>query len=500
MAWYKNLLMFCRRYQVVLLGLGLAVFMAGMWCMRTYMTNFDERDHLAVGYFMYQGKDLYKDIFSHHFPLPYAWVEMFGRWWIDVPASRGVSIFRMSLAVYYAIGLVLGMVALRTCMSRVKLLLVALSSMLLMPLFHGNLLLSETFGYWPVFIMIMIIMLNKHKSDIRVREVVILATLSLFAFWSQPLLIAGFVLAGFYARFRLKLFIGLSAVGMTIPLWWMMMSGTLHDFLEQAVWFNWVIYPKYYTDVSVESTTIWSVLTRGVQDFVNSGVINWILMGQIIGSVAILWSLWIRIRAKKWTSLIVLLLALALVLLRWVKIEIGVLFNFGIWPLMILMLIMLWQGVWENKGRAKIVSAGLLGIFLFCWIVAGWPIWQSLTVPGYNYHVFWSNRALAGQEIASLTEPSDPILVYPHDVDIYYFAKRQLPDRFVYWFPWINDVAKYREERSTMLNNSRPSLIYMGTKVFRESRLDYSNIYPDITVGMRLHSVNEIDGAIWLTD
>ncbi len=92
--WSKN----DRKYQP-LIGYSLIVIAGGVGFLLRYYGGFvDEADHFAVGKLVAQGWILYRDIFSHHPPLPYYWIagviRIFG---------ANIGIVRFSLVILWVI-------------------------------------------------------------------------------------------------------------------------------------------------------------------------------------------------------------------------------------------------------------------------------------------------------------------------------------------------------------------------------------------------------------
>lgn len=120
---------------------------------------------------------------------------------------------------------------------------------------------------------------------------------------------------------------------------------------------------------------------------------------------------------------------------------------------------------------------------LFIALLDSRPIIIQSLKPNYNYDVFWSYRQRLAETIDKLSSPQEKILVYPHDVDYYALSNRLSPDRFVYWFPWINSVDQYRQERITALDNVDIPLIYIGNLDFKGISGYYFRYFPNLTTG-----------------
>jgi hypothetical protein len=121
-------------------------------------------------------------------------------------------------------------------------------------------------------------------------------------------------------------------------------------------------------------------------------------------------------------------------------------------------------------------------------------------VPNYNYHVFWNHKSGIGEKINKLTKQDESILIYPHDVDLYPLSKRFPPDRFTYWFPWINSVDAYHLERQKAMEDNPPAVIYIGNMDFKNIKNYYEQYFPEITNGYtRIYTDNKGDKeGVWL--
>ncbi len=126
------------------------LFFLSFYINRLFMSNFDENDHLAVAFFMNSDRLLYKDIFSHHFPFPYYWTYIFTPLWNQNSPSQTLSIFRLSVLLLYLILFFSVYISYQNPKSRNSFSLFIIILSLVFPLYHGNLVLSET--YMAVFV------------------------------------------------------------------------------------------------------------------------------------------------------------------------------------------------------------------------------------------------------------------------------------------------------------------------------------------------------------
>lgn len=454
------------------------------YLIRSFMTNFDENDHLAVAFLMQKGRLLYKDIFSHHFPLPYYWTYIFSPFWSQNSPSRTISVFRLSVLILYLISFISVFLTYKNKKSQYSISLWIILLSLFFSLYHGNLVLSETFAaifissiFW---IYTPIIIGWESVSNYSLYLSVIFAS---FAFWTQPLL--------FFLSFiplilapknkKIKIFIFTAIINL-IPVLFLWFNKQLFDFIEQGIWFNFAIYPKFYVDTIPNGHKWWGSIVYFFRNqiFFLTHFFDSHQIFQFIINIGLIIFLIRIIKTKKLSPLFYSLLIFLAIHIRETKIVPGQPFNFGIYPLILIsssaLVILL---IHFFKKHKITFSLTVLVLILVC-MSNFWLIIKNSLNPQYNYHVFWSPRQKIGDMIRQLSLPDENILIYPHDVDLYYFANRTSSDRFVYWFPWINLVPKYRQQRLSMLSNSPPAIIYIGNLNFKDEPNHYSQYFPDL--------------------
>ena len=79
----------------------LFIFIVVFYLIRSFMTNFDEMDHISAVYLMTQGQKLYIDIFATHFPFPFYWAYLFSPIWVILPFAKAITNFHFVLALFY---------------------------------------------------------------------------------------------------------------------------------------------------------------------------------------------------------------------------------------------------------------------------------------------------------------------------------------------------------------------------------------------------------------
>lgn len=474
---------------LVFFVIALLTFTGISFLLRTFMGNFDENDHIAAGYLMSEGKKLYTDIFSHHFPLPYYWTYLFTFLWSIESPARTIGIFRLSLTVLYIIVFTIVYFFLQKEKTRLWFSVWIILFSLFYPIYQGNLILSESFiavfisGYTWILLPILL----KWEKYSFLKGVVLLF-FAAGTFWAQPSLFMLFVIPFLFHQNmneRVKLLVIASGL-IAVPLLLFWLNGQLFDFIEQSIWFNSNVYPKYYFDDPLQQKNL-PLIAIPIVLFIKNEfslftlVTNWLQIFQFIAHISVYIILIKFVRDKSYKYLFIFILLLMASRIREIKINAGVPFNFGILPFLIVASICALYLISILFRKNKVI-----GVITFIIITIGafYPVRPIITQSldrSYNYHVFWSYRQEAGQLIKQLTLPEEPILIYPHDVDLYYFADRHPPDRFLYWFPWIDSVKKYRQERLYALEKNSPAVIYVGSLAFYGDKNYYMRFFPELT-------------------
>lgn len=476
------------------------IFVALFYLQRAFMNNFDENDHIAAAFFMHNGKEIYKDFFSHHFPLPYYWTYLFTPFWGNT-AARGITVFRLSLLLLYLIVFILSYLRNKNNKTRIALAIWVFLTSLFFTIYHGNLVLSETFSaifVIAVFWLSIPVCIGWEQQTFT--QGILQVLFASLAFWTQPLLAPLFLIPFILTKMKtqkIRLLI-FTFIGNLLPLFLFLINGQLTSFIEQAIWFNFIVYPKYFVDDLPQGNSLLQTLFLFIRNelILVTKFLNSTQVFQFVLNLASLLFLLIYARNKKWLVVIVFTILLFVTRTREVKIIPGEPFNFGIYPYLLFstaVIAILFVRYYVQKKYLALFSALLLIIVSVANIR---PILSQSLNNGYNYHVFWSYRQELGEEIQKLTFKDEPILIYPHDVDLYFFAQRMPPDRFVYWFPWINSVEKYRDERLKALGTNKPVVIFKGSMAFKGDQDFYAQYFPKLTEEYMPIEVNS--KTIWL--
>lgn len=323
-----------------LFGFSLFFFGVIFYLIRSFMTNFDENDHLAVAFLMQKGRLLYKDIFSHHFPFPYYWTYIFTPLWKQGSPSRTISVFRLSVLILYLINFILVFFTYKNKKSQYAISFWIILFSLFFTLYHGNLILSETFaGVFIVSIFWIYLPIIIGWESISSYPLYLSVIFSSFAFWTQPLL--------FFLSFiplilapknkKTKIFVSISIINF-IPVLFFYFNGQFLDFFKQGVWFNFSVYPKFYVDIVPNGDKWWGTIVYFFRNqiFFLTHFFNKHQLFQFILNSGLVILLIKIIKTKKSIFIISFLLIFLAAHIRETKIVPGEPFNFGIYPLILI--------------------------------------------------------------------------------------------------------------------------------------------------------------------
>lgn len=221
----------------------------------------DEGDTFTVGWLIANGGSLYKDIFSHHFPLAYLWVaavlKLFGASIFAVRFS--LILFRISVLAF----------AMRVSRYYLPLGLASLAWSLVGHLYLGNSMLYQSIsGFlavsaFAIGLAIITAMIRPQRSNLFVAGL-----LSGLSIMTDPLMIlpAGILIATIavsassklplrkwlqtgFSRFAIAV-LGVF-LSISIILVYLFINGSLNDFYQSAILFNATVYSKYAPQIEL---------------------------------------------------------------------------------------------------------------------------------------------------------------------------------------------------------------------------------------------------------
>lgn len=257
--WHKTIVEYFRRMTALkVIGYSLLLLSAFIAVSQVYYVYYnlgDEGDTIAVGWLVSKGWVLYKDIFSHHFPLPYLFIAL-------VIKIFGAKILPVRLSLIILRTLCIG-ISMKFSRLHLPLGIVALSWSLIGYLYLGNSLLYHSFT--GVFLIsgfsIGLAYINNIKNSSPMGLFILSAFLG-FASLSDPLkFLPAIVLMTFIiistilqnprdTRFHQTikkcsfLFLGFCAA-LSGYILYAIITKSLADFYQNAILFNTTIYSKY---------------------------------------------------------------------------------------------------------------------------------------------------------------------------------------------------------------------------------------------------------------
>jgi hypothetical protein len=449
------------------------------------MTSLDEFDNITAPYLMNHGQKFYLDIFNMHFPLPFYFAYIISALWVDGSPSRAISIFRLSLLLVYFSSYFSVFYSFKNIKSKISFCLWIVLMGILIPLYHGNLYLSETFTtifissiFW---LSLPIVLKWENFNYYHLWLLIIFASL---AFWTQPLLIYLFLIPLFFIKkSQFWRFVMISLILNILPLIYFSLNGQLLDFINQAILFNLKTYshffPEQIKNYSMSFQSFLNFFTNELYLLTHFNSTTQIY--QFISHLSFIILFIFLIKEKKLKNILVLLLIFFNTRLRETKVIPGQIFNFAFFPFLSISTASTLLLIFNFKNIKSKIIFSFLSLIIFITVIIDFaPIFKQSIVQGYNYEVFWSYRQRIGEDIARFTKPDEKILVYPYDSDLYFFSKREPSDKFLYWYPWVNSVADYKSERLKSFQQNPPALIYYGNMSYKNDPQAYAQFFPNL--------------------
>jgi hypothetical protein len=221
----------------------------------------DEADNLVVGSLLTRGWALYSDIFSHHFPFPYYWVAL-----VFSLTGKSVLVARLSLLVFQIVsfGIAMRLSGYTLCLS-----LTSLIWSILRPLYSGNLLLYNAFcaaSLVVVFAACLALLTGKTKATSG--HLAAIGVFSAISMLCDPLSVYAVgigllcLLANNWKQGAVALLF--TALPVSSYALYLQTSGTLNDFVNNALLFNSQVYSKYSYAEPLRIRDLWDMAVRGL--------------------------------------------------------------------------------------------------------------------------------------------------------------------------------------------------------------------------------------------
>ncbi|PKO12955.1 MAG: hypothetical protein CVU39_21185 [Chloroflexi bacterium HGW-Chloroflexi-10] len=235
-------------------------FLVGLVTLNITLYNHtDEGDVLSIGWLLSEGYVLYKDVFSHHFPLPYYWVGLI----IKIFGSS-VVIIRLSFLILKTI---IFFVAMKNSRFYLSIGLTAITWNAISFLYLGNMLLYDSFaGLFLILAFSIVLAHLLKKIELSPKQLIIIGLSLSFAFLSDPtkvfpgiviclsLAIEVCVKYGVFGKITWKkigylIISGLFPIVVFILV--LILYQTFDDFRVFVIEFNSNIYSKYSGQISI---------------------------------------------------------------------------------------------------------------------------------------------------------------------------------------------------------------------------------------------------------
>ena len=214
----------------------------------------DEGDNLSVGWLLSHGSILYRDVFSHHFPLPYYWVAAVVRIFGNSFVAARISVMLLQVGLF-AVGMFI---------TRFYLVmgLTSLAWNLINQFQRGQEVLYVTFeSIMMVVVFTLIFSFLIKKSTVKTYTLALTGLLLAFSILTDPLMVypalvafAALFLSGIGQNTSRRLGGGFSrilpagiaaALILGIYALYLVGTGTIQEFYRDTIWFNAEIYAKY---------------------------------------------------------------------------------------------------------------------------------------------------------------------------------------------------------------------------------------------------------------
>jgi len=484
-AWASRLASYINRWIANPLSgyilLALSVLVASTQVFYVHYNMGDEGDTFSVGWLMAGGWRLYSDIFSHHFPLSYAWVAL-------VVKAFGTSVFAVRFSLIL-LRTVIFAFAMRLSGYTFALGLTALAWSAIGHLYLGNALLYPSFsGMFAVAafsIAMAAINKDRHVRNIDFVAVGILLGLAVltdplkilpaavvvfvlfFSAWSKDS-----ILMGSRSGAARSGMVGLGIVlCLAVFLAWLIGADSLYDFFQNAILFNLQVYSKYTGPIKIDEVIqpIANLLDlfdaqwlRQLSPFYEWGsfesIDTWIFTGLFYRLAIVVASATLVIRGKLLSGLFLYLFASTMVIRSSIYFHASPFVLFSIFVSSLLL-----SGELSNKGSLwsqvrtsnilrfprKILGvlqplARLIVLLMFAWLsIRGVAfLVGSRTRMTYSEGFGGLEGNAAYLKRATCFRQEARILVYPLDPFMYFLSEIPPASKYHFLTPWVAEIGE----------------------------------------------------------
>lgn len=463
----------------------------------TFYNHTDEGDVLSVGWLISEGYVLYKDIFSHHFPLPYYWVGLI----IKIFGSS-ITILRCSLLFLRTI---IFFVAMKNSQYYLSLGLSALTWSVISFLYLGNMLLYDSFaGMFLIVAFAISLSCLNNNSVLSDKNLLIIGFTLSFAFLSDPTKVfPGIVIViavvikifrddGIFDKFVWKKLIHLIISGLVpilILFLILVLSQTIENFRLFVFEFNSNVYQNYSGHIRLsffinQIKTGLEILSKNWIENLNPmyswndflGIDRSIFTG-LFYRITIWFSIFFYLFRKKYLSAIMIFFFLAANLIRAREafhaspfVLISVFLAFLIIEEILILRKTFVLEVYTPISLKNNFSQFAYSLILFSLILnLFWLNFRGVDYylknqNDYTYNGNFSRFESQAEEIQSLSCNQSDVkyLVYPVYPEVHFWGKLKPATKFIFLLPWVVDA--YEEDIINELSQPQNKVIVFINK------------------------------------
>lgn len=433
----------------------LVAFLIG--CTTLAVSSFkDEGDNLITGMLLLRGYTLYDDLFQNHFPLAYYWaaaiIGLFG---------KSILVARLSVWVFQIASIAIAMKLSRFVL---PLSLLSLVWSIIRHIYSGNMILYHAFSSVSLVVIFAIVLaVLLRTANANWKHSLTIGFFATVAFLNDPLTAyaIGIAIVFLFVTDRKHGLMALLFAGLGLGAYvgWLLISGTLQGFLDQAILFNAQVFGKYKDTNPVQFKVILEQAIKGLeiwnptwlnldpfQPIAYNGSDRWLFTGFLYRFAIIVATLLLLLQ-KDFRAAAFLYLFACAALLNNVK-------GFRAAPFILLALLAasaVVTGAWWRKEarstattRLHLVLAVVIGLMVF-WL--GLRVVEHTLSHDRDRLLAYDDRPFANKEArgASFKElacgqPDVHLAHYPGTAYALWFADMKPVSRFIFMFPWEAEV------------------------------------------------------------
>ncbi len=457
-----------------------------------YGTFCDEADVITASWLMSQGKHLYSDIFCHHMPVPYFFLEIFQYF------SDSIIFLRLSYGIVTQSYFILLYLLFRKKLPYYLIPITAALWGMMKHIFLQNMILADTFVAFGVFT-IFLEMITHKEAKYELKDKILISFSTFISFGSS--LIAVYPLLIFYVYYIIKrlvlyskekknalayfkedlLFILIVLCPYVIFILYFILTGTWGAFLENGIFFN----TDYYNIYNGEATPISLIISQ----FQSFPIKAWARI--LVGTMYLPFLFLVPTDIFTGISFIIFLIWSVVALFRYKQKSIlYILFiyfcymrdGFHICTFVIFCQYFVAEGLlWcfkeiRRKQKAKLGKGLAISGILLCSTVYLFIMFYSV----FNMlrdKIYVTNYGEEYKDIIlAVTDKEDTIWAAPLKAELYYVTKRMPTNGNIFYLPWQSIKPGLNEKIQQDLLEGKPKIIiYDGEELLWQETIQTSS-------------------------